>query len=48
MDRHVKFYYGYFKALSQNYEKRLLASYLSIRLSVRPYGTARHPLDGFS
>ena len=35
----------YFWARSQNCEKRLLASSC---LSVRPHGTARIPLDGFS
>ena len=39
----------YFQARSQNFEKRLLAlSCLSVCLSLRPYGTTRLPLDGFS
>ena len=45
--------YVFFKALSQNYEKQLLASSCvpvcpSIRLSVCPHGTTRLPLDGYS
>jgi len=35
-----------FQVLSQNFEKRLLASLcLSVCLSVRPHGTTRFPLE---
>jgi hypothetical protein len=39
------FIFPIFWALSQNGEKRLLAPSCP---SVRPHGTALHPLDGFS
>jgi hypothetical protein len=39
---------SFFQAPSQNCEKRLLASCLSVRPSVRSHGTTRLPLDGFS
>jgi hypothetical protein len=36
-------------ARSQNYEKRQSdSSFLSVHPSVRPHGTPRFPLDGFS
>ena len=38
----------FFKAYSQNYEKRVLASTCHVCLSVRPHGTARFSLDAFS